>query len=275
MATVLLFDDDILFKAVEGSCLRRERCRILKTPPSGAVAAARKSCPDLVIASSATPLKDLGAMFKDARLRRTPIVVLDFGLPGRRGGLTAMSRTARRERPGPIEILPVPTDAAGRMDLASLDRRLDAALEGLLPDVSHRTDRVAVSLAVECRGRGFARTLRTKNISPTGLFLKTDVRLSPGRKLRIRFRLPAAAAAAGRGQGVAARRGPGDAAITGDCVVVRRVDAARDERGSALDRDLIPGVGVRFVALEAESRTALGRFVRVAGARQPGSGPAH
>ncbi len=268
MATVLLFDDDILFKAVEGSCLRRERCRILKTPPSRAVAAARKTHPDLVIASSVAPLKDLGAVFKDARLRRTPIVVLDFGLPGRRGGLTAMSRTARRDRPGAIEILSVPTDAAGRMDLVSLDTRLDAALEGLLPDVSHRTDRVAVSLAVECRGRGLARTLRTKNNSPTGLFLKTDLRLSLGRKLKIRFRLPTPDAGP--------RRIPADAPpIAGDCVVVRRVVAGRDDPARGHDRDLIPGVGVRFVDLQAESQTALGRFVRRVGARVAVPGPAH
>jgi len=266
MATVLLFDDDILFKAVEGSCLRRERCRILTTPPSRAVAAARKAHPDLVIASSVTPLKDLGAVFKDARLRRTPIVVLDFGLPGRRGGLTALSRTARRDRPGPIEILSVPTDAAGRMDLASLDTRLDAAIEGLLPDVSHRTDRVAVSLAVECVGRGFTKTLRTKNISPTGLFLKTDLRLSPGRRLKIRFKIPPPAAGARR---VASDAPP----IALDCVVVRRVDGGRDDQ--AHDRDLIPGIGVRFVDLEAESRTALGRFVRRAGSRAAAPGPAH
>jgi len=268
MATVLLFDDDILFKAVEGSCLRRERCRILKTEPSRAVAAARKAHPDLVIASSVAPLKDLGAVFKDARLRRTPIVVLDFGRPGRRGGLSAMSRTARRERSGAIEILPVPTDAAGRMDLESLDTRLDAALEGLLPDVNHRSDRISVSLAVECRGRGIVRTLRTKNVSPTGLFLKTELPLAPGRRLKVKFRLPRTAPRASQPQTVSR-------AIAGDCVVVRRVDSARESGPMARNRDLIPGIGVRFVDLEASSRAALGRFVRRAGVRATAAGPAH
>lgn len=278
MATVLLFDDDILFKAVEGSCLRRERCHILKTAPEAAIATARKAHPDLVIASSVTPLKDLGAVFKDSSLRRTPIVVLDFGLPGRRGGLSAMSATARRERPGAIEILSVPTDDRGRMDLESLDTRLDAAIGDLLPDVSHRTNRVAVSVAVECRGRGFARTLRTKNISPTGLFLKTDLRLSPGRKMKVRFRLPHAASAAGTG--VEARTDT-DASIAVDCVVVRRVDTAaprgagRDAGPQGGNRDLIPGLGVRFVGLDAGGEEALGRFVRKAGARMPGAAPAH
>ena len=266
MATVLLFDDDILFKAVEGSCLRRERCRILKTEPSRAVAAARKAQPDLVIASSVAPLADLGAVFKDARLSRTPIVVLDFGRPGRRGGLSAMSRTARRERHGAIEILPVPIDAAGRMDLEALDTRLDAAIGGLLPDVGHRTDRVAVSVAVECKGRGFTRTLRTKNISPTGLFLKTELRLVPGRRLKVRFHLPDPAARTPRAAA---------ASIAVDCVVVRRVDSGRDLGPQGRDRDLIPGVGVRFVDLEAASRTALGRFLRKAAAGVTAGGPAH
>ncbi len=257
MATVLLFDDDILFKAVEGTCLRRERCRLVKAPPASAARAARRAGADLILASTAARRADLAAVFSDSTVARVPVLVLDFGGPR---GIRADAQRAADGRGAPIRFLKVPTDDTGRLDLAALDPRFEAAIKEELPELDRRSDRVPISVPVECRGRGFTTVLRSRNISSTGLFLRTGLSLAPGRRFRFCLRLPG---------DPGGEDGP---AVRGRCEVVRRV--VDRPAGAAGHVDLIPGLGVRILDMDEKDRRTLSRFVRTS-APAARAAPAH
>lgn len=248
MQTVLLADDERVFKALEGTCLRREVCRLAKTSPARLVEAATAAPPDLIVLvidgdEALRALLDLrGCM----ALSSIPIIALDVG------GASRATRAVIDARGGTglVDHLVVRKRRSGGIDLAALDRKLDEAIKRRLPILNRKVDRVVVSVPVRCRGEGFTFTVRTKNISPSGLFLKTERDLSPGDRIRVRFQLPA---------GV----GPGKTwPVAATCQVVRRVGS-----GGA-DLDLIPGIGVRFIDLEKDARTVLRDFIRT------GSSPA-
>jgi hypothetical protein len=233
---VLLLDDADTFRAVEGTCLRRDRCRLLKASLDDLPSVASRSRPDLVLAScsDAAGRERALAMCSDRALADVPVLLLDFA------GEAAAARPARRTRRAPIEVLPARRRRPGTAGFADLDSRVDAVVTRLLPQLQHRVDRLTVSLSVSCRGAGLRSHLHTKDISPSGIFLKTDRPLTPGSRF-----------------GVSMKLGPHEE-IAGTCEVVRQVRAG--------DSDLIPGFGARFIDLEDAGRELLRRFVS-AGAR--------
>jgi hypothetical protein len=252
MDTVLLVDDDILFKAVEGTCLRRERCRLVKTPPDNILEAALSERPDLIVTASTSDASrgELTRLLDAPPLEEIAIIVLEFG----GSTLGDEVRAAGRKRPGVFETLTVPTDASGKLDLQAFDGLLDGCIQNSMSWRSRGGDRVPISLPVRCSGEGINVTLRTKNISPSGLFLKTDVSLVPGTMLDVRFTLPVSVLT---GTGLeslpnAVRPVP----VVARCEVVREVGTGPARQS---DQDLIPGLGVRFVDLGDEGRSALSR----------------
>jgi len=243
MPTVLLVDEEIVFKAVEGTCLRREPCRLVMAKRNAVGARAGADAPDLLIAAVTDDSSRawLETVTRDTRLAGLPMIVLDTGASGR------PALPARGAGAAPIDVLPVQGEP-GRPDYSDLDIRLDSAIKRHLPMLARRPDRVAVSLPVWCEGGGVHATLKTKNISASGLFLKTDQPLVPGERIGVRFQVPV--------EGMA--RVP----IAGVCEVVRRVQAAGPP--AVADADLIPGVGVRFLDLGEDGATVLRRFVTAA-----------
>lgn len=263
METVLLVDDDILFKAVEGTCLRREKCRLIMTPPEELLRAALSEKPGLIVASltSDTPQAELVRLLESKSLGTIPIIVLELGP----GPVDGPARAAIEKRQGVCECLVVPDDPSGGLDLPGFDALLDERIQSAMSWSRRGGDRVAISLPVKCRGERFQGTLRTKNISPSGLFLKTDRFLDLGSLFDVRFTLPVSVLA---GEETDA---PSDSIrpipVIARCKVVRRVGASGQS-----DQDLIPGLGVRFVDLGNEGRLALNR---VAGrVRSSGGHPA-
>ena len=260
MPTVLLVDDEQVFRAVEGTCLRRERARLVKAVPEKVAEVARSVKPDLIVASysDASSRRQLRDLCSHPELSSIPILALDLQPTRgpRRPGLHLED-----EREAPLDVLQVKRGTGGAPDLAELDPRLEAALKRRLPWMLRVVNRVPIDLAVRCAGATISGTLRSKDLSATGLFLKTARPPAPGRRFEVSFRLPvrevgAPAPAAGSG------RPPAWVSIAATCEVVRRV-LHGERRGSRSepDRDLIPGMGVRFVELGPRGRAALRRFV--------------
>ncbi|HEY3176072.1 MAG TPA: PilZ domain-containing protein [Candidatus Polarisedimenticolia bacterium] len=252
METVLLADDERIFRAVEGTCLRRERCRLLKATASALrdVAVARR--PDLLVTSLADDETRLALhlVLSESSLASVPIIVVDFQ-NGRAAARKALVKPAGRA--APVRVI------SGVR--SGLETRLDAAIKKSLPILDRASDRVSVSVPVRCRVERVSFVVRTKNISPTGLFLKTEKPLARGRRFMISFSLPGAFPG-GQGPGAieaVAHRPP--SRITGLCEVVRQVATGLNGEHD----DLIPGMGVRFVEIEQGARTTLARFVRAGG----------
>jgi uncharacterized protein (TIGR02266 family) len=243
MQTVLLADDERVFKALEGTCLRREGCHLVKAPPHRLSDAASERSPDLIVLAidTDTARAAFRRLREESALSTIPIIALDFTT----GARSRPRKPSRGKRIGAVDLLVMSRTGSPKSRLADMDARLDASIRRHLPVLDRRVDRVHVNVAVKCHDEKTTFTLRTKNISPAGLFLKTSRPLSPGQRLKIRFELPVESA-------------PGRMVpIAATCQIVRRVGAS--ERDNV---DLIPGIGVRFVALEAEGQTALDRFVR-------------
>ncbi len=240
MPTVLLVDDAFVFKAVEGTCLRREPCRLVMAAADAVLDRVAADSPDLLIASVTDDDSRvwLLGLSRDTRLEGLPMIVLDFA------GASAGPIAARAPEAAPVDVLRVPGGSEGP-DFGALDPLLDAAIKHRIPSLSRRPDRVAVSLPVWCEGGGVHATLKTKNLSASGLFLKTERPLAPGERLDVRFSLPV--------EGMA--RVP----IAGVCEVVRRVQAAGPP--GVAEADLIPGVGVRFLELPEEGMKILRHYV--------------
>jgi uncharacterized protein (TIGR02266 family) len=243
MQIVLLADDERVFKALEGTCLRREACQLVKASAERLAAVATERCPDLIVLAVDD---DAGrAAFRELReekaLSPVPIIALDFTTDAGKRSL----KPPGSGRDGAVDLIAMKPGRSARARLAERDARLDVSIRRHLPILDRRIDRIHLSVPVKCHDETSSFTLRTKNISPAGLFLKTRRPLSPGQRLKVRFDLPM--------ESEPGRMIP----IAGTCQVVRRVGAS--ERDNV---DLIPGVGVRFVVLEAKGRTALDRFVR-------------
>jgi uncharacterized protein (TIGR02266 family) len=236
---VLLLDDADTFRAVEGTCLRRDRCRLLKASFDEIPEVASKHHPDLILAScsDAAGRERALALCSDRGLADVPVLLLDFAAPASPAGGAGKAPRARR---APVEVLPARRRRSGGPDFPELDARLDAVVTKLVPQLLHRVDRLPVNLAVSCRGAGLRSQLHTKDISPSGIFLKTDRPLTPGSRFGVSVKLGA------------------QEEVMGTCEVVRQVRAG--------DPDLIPGIGVRFIDLEDSGRELLRRFVS-AGAR--------
>ena len=261
MPTVLLVDDEQVFRAVEGTCLRRERARLVKALPEKVAEVARSVKPDLIVASysDASSRRQLRDLCSHRDLSSIPILALDLQPTRgpRRPGLDTGD-----DREAPLDVLQVKRGTGGAPDLAELDPRLEAALKRRLPWMLRVVNRVPIDLAVRCAGATIQGTLRSKDLSVTGLFLKTARPPAPGRRFEVSFRLPALEAGAAAPAAAGSGRPPAEVSIAATCEVVRRV-LHGGRRGSRAEpnRDLIPGMGVRFVELGARGRAALRRFV--------------
>lgn len=231
MATVLLVDDERIFKALEGTCLRRERCRLLKSSHARIPETSLAQRPDLIVLFVADDesLEAVCLLLADGSIASIPVLVLH---PAR-----TTPPVVAAERTGEVRRVSCGPDQ---------DARVDAAIESLLPVLDRRGDRVTVSVPVRCRVSGRTVTLRTKNVSPSGLFLRSERPLALTGRFEVSFALPDTAG--------------GTAPIAGTCEVVRQV-------GAKDDRDLIPGLGVRFVEMGRAERAALKSFVSARGSR--------
>lgn len=233
---VLLLDDADTFKAVEGTCLRRDRCRLVKASFEDLPQVASRSRPALVLASCADAEgRDRAiALCAEHALADVPVLLLDFTKPG-----ASARPTIPGSRRAPVEVLPARRRRSGGPDFEELDARVDDVVTRLVPQLLRRVDRLQISLIVSCKGPGLRSHLHTKDISPSGIFLKTDRPLTPGSRFAVSVRL-----------------GP-EEEVLGTCEVVRQVRAG--------DSDLIPGIGARFIDLEDAGREVLRRFVSTGG----------
>jgi len=251
----LIGDDERIFKALEGTCLRRDVCKLVKADPGRIVATAVADPPDLIVLAldSASRTADsarlLGELAGRSELDAVPILALDFGGEAPR---------SLPERSAAVDILKMRPKV--RATSGGLDSRLDEAIQRHLPALKRIIDRVAVDLPVRCRRRGAIFTVRTKNISPSGLFLTTERALAPGERIEVRFALPPAAR----------RRLPSRTSVSATCMVVRRVEPESDDT-----QDLIAGVGVRFLDLDNQVRGVLQHFVSEGGRRARPARTAH
>ncbi|HET9480273.1 MAG TPA: PilZ domain-containing protein [Candidatus Polarisedimenticolia bacterium] len=243
MATVLLADDDRLFKAVEGTCLRRERCRLIMAPFESLRDTALQARPDLILAPAPAAARQEGvrALLGDPKLSAIPVLLIEFRTNPRAG-------RPLPDRQGPVELVVVPYQSRGAPDYPALDRLVDAAIRTAMPSLRRRADRLRISVEVRCRGAGLPGTLRTKDVSPSGLFLRTVRSPAPGRRFRVRFELPEDRLEVADGSPLPS--------VEGVCEIVRSVPAAP---GAG---DLIPGVGARFVEIGEEGAAALSELVR-------------
>ncbi|HKY31239.1 MAG TPA: PilZ domain-containing protein [Candidatus Polarisedimenticolia bacterium] len=241
---VLLLDDADIFKAVEGTCLRRERCRLIKAAAESLRPVASAERPSLLILSShdAASKRRVLELRREPPLSEIPAVLLDFA---GRGRVTAAPAPVGGR--APLALVAARKGRSGT-DFSEMDGRLDAAIKTLMPELDRRIDRVAVSVAARCRGAGMAGTLRTKDISTSGLFLKTRRPPAPGQRFDVRLSL-----------------GP-RRSVSATCEVVRRVLHAGSK---GADGDLIEGIGARFVDLRGEEREALRIFMLSASGQRP------
>lgn len=251
MVTILLADDERIFKVVQGTLLRREACRLLKAPFGSLPALAVEHSPDLVIVPAAARDAAVDRLASEMRARREtrgiPIIILDMDA----SESDALPAPLEQGTGAPIEII----RAGAGPDPDRLQPRLAAAFEKLLDLKGRGTERIAADVPVSCTLGSSRFTARTKDISSSGLFLKTDRGVHAGDRLTVSFRLPAEGSTA--------------AAIDGECEVVRLIAKDRD------DPDLIPGAGLRFVRLTKQALDVLARFAPPAPDRKARSEPGH
>ncbi len=257
MATVLLADDEKLFKAVEGSLLRRDACRLLKAAPDAFLARAQVLRPDLLVLSISDEgsRRLLSQICDDPDLSGIPIIAVELK-GGRSRQPSAPQRTPARagKRGSPVEVLSVSSGGSGRARkkvgeeaAEEFEERLDRAIRRHLSITARATDRVTADLTVHCTVRGVSFRARTKDLSPSGLFLRTDRPLGVGESVRVSFALGREARAPGTGLYAPS--------VSGECRVVRLVG-----HRAGGDPDLIPGAGVVFTRLTEDQRDALRRF---------------
>jgi len=240
---ILLLDDAGTFKAVEGTCLRRHRCRLLKAPVDRLAEAARDHHPVLVFASCTDreARERVLAASRAPALSRVPVLLLDLQGAAPRSRAKAPGSKTSRSRRGLVEVVSARVGPSGEPDWSALDGRLDAAILRLIPALRPRGPRLAAQVRVRCRGIAGMSLLHTKDISDTGLFLRT-----------------AAVVPAGRTFSVSLHLAPG-IAVSGRCEVVR--DVRPGSAGREADDDLIEGIGVRFVELADPDRETLRSYL--------------
>jgi len=240
---VLLLDDAGTFKAVEGTCLRRHRCRLVKASVDGLADAAGDHHPAMVFAScsDASARERVLAACRAPALSRVPVLLLDLQGPATRSRGKAPAARGSSRRRGSIEVVSARSKRSGEPDWRSLDARLDAAILRIIPALRPRGPRLAAQVRVRCSGIAGMSLLHTKDISDTGLFLRT-----------------AAVVPAGKTFSVSLHLAPG-IAVSGRCEVVR--DVRPGAAGREAEEDLIEGIGVRFVELADPERETLRSYL--------------
>ena len=224
MSRVLMLDDAGLFQLLETSFLRRLGCEIVR-------------------------VSDGPQMLERARATTPDLILLDAQRPEIDGpGCLRALKSDPALRSIPVLVVTtqdgVPRACDAGADVALARPLSDGALELALCSlgrVSHRTGRRRPA-RIPARIASPAGDLRArvKDISRTGLFLALSPPLPVDAPLRLSLRLP----------------GPeGSRCVEAQGVVVRQV--APDP-----ESHLVPGVGVRFVEIDAESESIIDHYVQ-------------
>jgi len=226
MATILIADDEGLFVALETTPVLRAGLTLIPVRSSrDLLCHASTRQPDLILldADILEPglLSSLKSLKADRRLSSVPIV------------LAAREPARFRNALGGGDVVfgkPVDPETLG------------AALKFLLPVPRRGGARIALSVPVTCRIGGRTITLKTKDVGPGGVFLKTQKGPACGTRFEATFQLPCPSAMEFD-----------QVVISAVCAVVRRVGPE--------ETDLIAGVGAAFVAIEKHDEERLKRFV--------------
>ena len=223
MSRVLMVDDAGLFQMLEASFLRRLGCEIVRASAGREVLEkARRSLPDLILLDADHPGIDGPECIR--ALKADPAL-----------------------RPTPVLVVSS-TDGVAPCCEAGADATLSrpltpGALELALGSLGRIGQRVgprrSVRFSARVASEGAARRCRIKDISRTGLFLTLPEPLPLQAPITLSLRLPAP---------------DGSRRVRARGVVVRQV---RDDPES----HLIPGVGVRFVAMDPTAESLIEGYV--------------
>lgn len=223
-------DDARLFRELERSFLRRAGCEVW-------------------VATSG--LETL----EKARTHRPDVVVLEADLPGMDGLQCCRAMKADVDLGEiPVVFVAEPGDTDACID-AGADRVVErparradlvGAIREVVPLREREHERMPVTLRVDFRVGGYRERGRTKDIGRGGLFVRTEAPVEHGARIEM---------------GIALTDDPfWTARASGE--VVRRVDPD-------VDSHLVPGIGVRFGPMPAETQQALVRYLGTRG----GDGP--
>jgi CheY-like chemotaxis protein len=226
MSRVLMIDDAAMFRMLESTFLRRSGCEIVRaTSGAEVVSKARLRAPDLILLDAERPGLDAPSCV--VALKDDPSL---RGIPvlliGRCAEVPPFPRTA------PDATIPRPvTQDSLEAALRSLGRVAQRA--GVRRGVRARAVLAAPSGLVHGR---------VKDISRSGLFvaLRSPIAVQIPVDVSVRLPLP-----------------EGGARVRARGLVVRRV-------GEQDESHLIPGVGIRFVEIDARSESSIERYVNLA-----------
>lgn len=225
MPTILIADESGLFVALETSPVARCGCRLVAIRSSRElVPRAGTESPDLILLDAEMMEPGLRAGIRalkgDRRLRNVPLI-LAAADPGAYHALLGDRDVVLAKPIAPEEI--------------------GSALKRLLPVARRRGPRAPVSVSVSCRIGGQRVTMRSKDVGPGGIFLRTPKDLEKGTRFTASFSLPDAAS-----------RGREARSISAECEVVRRVHPEEIDR--------IPGIGAVFLDLDEADEAFLRSF---------------
>jgi CheY-like chemotaxis protein len=224
MARLLLVNDERLFLELEQSFVRREECQVITASSAEeALERARSERPDLVLLDVAIPRMDGQQVCRSLKTD-----------PELSSTPVLLLTTGRSER-GALE-----AGADGTIQKPITRQKVLRAMERFLDIPQRAAERRAVRIPVQCREPSHEYRAQTRDLSFTGMFLACSPPPPVGRHLDLSFRIPP--------QG----RGP---SIQAEAEVVRSVDPSPDSHR-------LPGVGVRFLGLDAGLKARIGRFVR-------------
>jgi CheY-like chemotaxis protein len=211
MTRVLVVDGAVPALALERSFLHRSGCEVLAATRGDALGRARQYVPDLVLIDAGAPedrALDLGLRLgADPVIGRTPVVYV--GPPELEGRCAAACAWGFVPRP------------VSRGVLVGTLRRF-------LPVDERSSRRLPSALPVAFAGGGTGGVSYTRDVSTTGLFLRTARPLDVGTRVRLHVRLHPEDAAPLRTEGLVVRRVAENGA-TG--VGVRLGPLAPDDRG--------------------------------------------
>jgi uncharacterized protein (TIGR02266 family) len=221
MALILIIDNDRIPQKIEGTSLSRKGNSVISVrtsvdPIDTVVARMHESRPDLVVAGG--EVSTIERLRNDGELKTIPVIY--EGFPSER------EAAVRAGADGFIA-----SHATAALVLSEIRR--------FLPASERASQRLPVGLKVVCRSGREVFIAFTKDISATGLFIKSTRPPEPGTRLFLNFTLP----------------GERKVPLESEAEVVREVAHRPEEHH-------IGGAGARFTSMSPAVRIAIGRFVR-------------
>lgn len=224
MARLLLVNDERLFLELERSFLRRQECEVITAASAEeALERARETRPDLLLLDMAIPRMDGEEVCR--------VLKAD---PELRSIPVLLLTTGRNEEGARA------AGADGTIPKPITRQKVLHALHAFLDIPDRGAERRSVRLPVRCREEGSEYQVQTRDLSFTGMFLACPEPRRVGGRLDLIFRLP---------------RPFGGADIEARAEVVRAVPSRPDSHH-------LPGMGVRFLALDGAAKARINRFVR-------------